>query len=165
MQIRRRTIDRKTSKEALLNRMSKGLGMGNGKNEVNGGGQNGGGQNGCHTNGDKGEFDDLISALRAGDVFGEDLVKMRRNRRRANGSPHRISQTSTNSVNYSRENSRERALTRKWNKWTSEQVNKAPAVISMDTNSCVKPRNKWSIHHLDAIFITFHYYITSFSIR
>jgi len=112
-EIRRRTIDRKTSKEALLNRMSKGLGMGNGKNEVNGGGQNGGGQNGCHTNGDKGEFDDLISALRAGDVFGEDLVKMRRNRRRANGSPHRISQTSTNSVNYSRENSRERALTRK----------------------------------------------------
>lgn len=29
-----------------------------------------------------GEFDELISALRTGDVFGEDLVKMRRNRKR-----------------------------------------------------------------------------------
>ena len=107
-QIRKRTIDRKTSKEALVNRVTNGLGgMGNGHSN--------GHSNGCHktTNGDKGEFDDLISALRAGDVFGEDLVKMRRNRRRANGSPHRISQTSTNSVVYSRENSRERALTRK----------------------------------------------------
>ena len=101
--MRKRTIDRKASKEALLNRVANGLNMSNGQT------------NGCHkgSNGDKGEFDDLISALRAGDVFGEDLVKMRRNRRRANGSPHRISQTSTNSVNYSRENSRERALTRK----------------------------------------------------
>lgn len=34
-------------------------------------------------NGDKGEFDDLISALRTGDVFGEDMAKMaKRNRRR-----------------------------------------------------------------------------------
>nr|XP_011446761.2 disheveled-associated activator of morphogenesis 1-A isoform X1 [Crassostrea gigas]XP_011446762.2 disheveled-associated activator of morphogenesis 1-A isoform X1 [Crassostrea gigas]XP_011446763.2 disheveled-associated activator of morphogenesis 1-A isoform X1 [Crassostrea gigas]XP_011446764.2 disheveled-associated activator of morphogenesis 1-A isoform X1 [Crassostrea gigas]XP_011446765.2 disheveled-associated activator of morphogenesis 1-A isoform X1 [Crassostrea gigas]XP_011446766.2 dishe len=30
----------------------------------------------------KGEFDELISALRTGDVFGEDLMKMRRNRKR-----------------------------------------------------------------------------------
>lgn len=29
-----------------------------------------------------GEFDELISALRTGDVFGEDLMKMRRNRKR-----------------------------------------------------------------------------------
>ncbi|XP_035825837.1 disheveled-associated activator of morphogenesis 1 [Aplysia californica] len=36
-------------------------------------------------NGDKGEFDDLISALRTGDVFGEDMAKMaKRNRRRVN---------------------------------------------------------------------------------
>ncbi|KAK4021110.1 hypothetical protein OUZ56_003040 [Daphnia magna] len=102
--LRKRTIDRKTSKEAMLSRVSKGLTIGNGQN---------GGSNGCHVNGDKGEFDDLISALRAGDVFGEDLVKMRRNRRRANGSPHRISQTSNSSVRDSRENSRERALNRK----------------------------------------------------
>lgn len=106
VQLRKRTIDRKSSKEAMLNRVSKGLTIGNGQN---------GGSNGCHVNGDKGEFDDLISALRAGDVFGEDLVKMRRNRRRANGSPHRISQTSNSSVRDSRENSRERALNRKWN--------------------------------------------------
>lgn len=31
----------------------------------------------------KGEFDELISALRTGDVFGEDLSRMRRNRKRA----------------------------------------------------------------------------------
>lgn len=93
----------------MLNRVAKGLTMGNGHTN----GQNGG-QNGVHVNGDKGEFDDLISALRAGDVFGEDLVKMRRNRRRVNGSsPHRISQTSTSSITYSRENSRERAIGRK----------------------------------------------------
>jgi len=108
LQIRKRTIDRKASKEAMLNRVSKGLSIGNGHN-----GNHNGGQNGCHVNGDKGEFDDLISALRAGDVFGEDLVKMRRNRRRANGSPHRSSQASTTSVTYSRENSRERAISRK----------------------------------------------------
>ncbi|CAG2205708.1 DAAM [Mytilus edulis] len=42
-----------------------------------------------------GEFDELISALRTGDVFGEDLSKMRRNRKRA--------------VTPQRENSRERA--------------------------------------------------------
>ena len=58
----------------MLNRVSKGLSVGNGHN-----GNHNGGQNGCHVNGDKGEFDDLISALRAGDVFGENLVKMRRN--------------------------------------------------------------------------------------
>jgi dishevelled associated activator of morphogenesis len=34
----------------------------------------------------KGEFDDLISALRTGDVFGEDVAKFKRSRRRlANG--------------------------------------------------------------------------------
>ncbi|UYV69042.1 DAAM2 [Cordylochernes scorpioides] len=36
---------------------------------------------------DKGEFDDLISALRTGDVFGEDLAKFRRSKRRG-ASPH-----------------------------------------------------------------------------
>ncbi|KAK6997787.1 disheveled-associated activator of morphogenesis 1 [Biomphalaria glabrata] len=36
-------------------------------------------------NGDKGEFDDLISALRTGDVFGEDMAKLaKRNRKRVN---------------------------------------------------------------------------------
>ena len=31
-------------------------------------------------NGEKTEFDDLISALRTGDVFGENMDKFRRNR-------------------------------------------------------------------------------------
>ena len=30
-----------------------------------------------------GEFDDLISALKTGDVFGEDIAKLKRTRRRA----------------------------------------------------------------------------------
>lgn len=29
-----------------------------------------------------GEFDDLVSALRTGDIFGDDLAKMKRNRKR-----------------------------------------------------------------------------------
>ena len=32
-----------------------------------------------------GEFDDLISALRTGDVFGEDIAKLKRVRKRGNG--------------------------------------------------------------------------------
>lgn len=31
-----------------------------------------------------GEFDDLISALRTGDVFGEDMAKLKKTRRRGN---------------------------------------------------------------------------------
>ncbi|XP_037581095.1 disheveled-associated activator of morphogenesis 1-like isoform X2 [Dermacentor silvarum] len=38
--------------------------------------------NGRTTADDKGEFDDLISALRTGDVFGDEFSKTRRNRRR-----------------------------------------------------------------------------------
>ncbi|KAK2166761.1 hypothetical protein NP493_1306g00020 [Ridgeia piscesae] len=37
---------------------------------------------------EKGEFDDLISALRTGDVFGEDMAKMKRNRRRSSSTTH-----------------------------------------------------------------------------
>ncbi|XP_038047019.1 disheveled-associated activator of morphogenesis 1-A-like [Patiria miniata] len=40
-------------------------------------------QNG-RTQGGEGEFDDLISALRTGDMFGEDVAKMKRNRKRQN---------------------------------------------------------------------------------
>ncbi|XP_033627893.1 disheveled-associated activator of morphogenesis 1-A-like isoform X2 [Asterias rubens] len=39
------------------------------------------GQNGLTRQGE-GEFDDLISALRTGDMFGEDMAKMKRNRKR-----------------------------------------------------------------------------------
>lgn len=64
-----------------------------------------GGGPGVGENGAKGEFDDLISALRTGDVFGEDMAKMKRSRKsRLNGtSPPR-----KNSLN--REDSRERVL-------------------------------------------------------
>ncbi|CAH1159429.1 unnamed protein product [Phaedon cochleariae] len=60
---------------------------------------------------DKGEFDDLISALRTGDVFGEDMAKFKRSRKSrvggtggggAGGSPPRR--------NSSREDSRERIV-------------------------------------------------------
>lgn len=51
----------------------------------------------------KGEFDDLISALRTGDVFGEDMAKFKRSRKTKGGSsPPR------NRTNGSREDSRER---------------------------------------------------------
>jgi dishevelled associated activator of morphogenesis len=51
----------------------------------------------------KGEFDDLISALRTGDVFGEDVAKFKRSRKSKGGnSPPR------NRSNGSREDSRER---------------------------------------------------------
>ena len=43
------------------------------------------------TNNKAGEFDDLISALRTGDVFGEDMAKIKRNRKRLSGvSPPRL---------------------------------------------------------------------------
>ena len=32
-----------------------------------------------------GEFDDLVSALRTGDIFGDDIAKMKRNRKRVGG--------------------------------------------------------------------------------
>ncbi|XP_070577470.1 disheveled-associated activator of morphogenesis 2-like isoform X2 [Ptychodera flava] len=40
------------------------------------------GKQGNKGNKDQGEFDDLISALRTGDVFGEDMAKLRKNRKR-----------------------------------------------------------------------------------
>lgn len=60
-------MERKNSREGILNSISL-----NKKNEVNANGQGG----------NKGEFDDLISALRTGDVFGEDIAKFKRSKRR-----------------------------------------------------------------------------------
>lgn len=54
----------------------------------------------------KGEFDDLISALRTGDVFGEDVAKFKRSRKNRIGSGN--SPPRRNSVN--REDSRERVI-------------------------------------------------------
>lgn len=61
-------MERKNSREGILNSIS----LGN-KTQNNTNGQVGD---------NKGEFDDLISALRTGDVFGEDIAKFKRSKRR-----------------------------------------------------------------------------------
>ncbi|XP_039293436.1 disheveled-associated activator of morphogenesis 1 isoform X3 [Nilaparvata lugens] len=92
-ELKKRTMDRKNSRTPSD---STNLLVGNG---VAIKGENG--------NAVKGEFDDLISALRTGDVFGEDMAKMKRSRKsRLNGnSPPRRNSAS-------REESRERVLRR-----------------------------------------------------
>lgn len=61
--MKKRTIDRK-SKDGLLSSMAKNLGLKSSPNK--------------NETANKGEFDDLISALRTGDVFGEDKFKRSR---------------------------------------------------------------------------------------
>lgn len=66
---------------------------------------------------EKGEFDDLISALRTGDVFGEDFTKSRRNRRKGSQTMlHQSSGSSTENIQWRsipRESSRDRVITQK----------------------------------------------------
>ncbi|KAF8790753.1 Disheveled-associated activator of like protein [Argiope bruennichi] len=67
---------------------------------------------------EKGEFDDLISALRTGDVFGEDFTKSRRNRRKGSQTLllHQSSSQSNDNVQWRsipRESSRDRVITQK----------------------------------------------------
>lgn len=69
LQLRKRTIERKNSREGILNSISLSK-----NNEAN--------SNGQQNTDNKGEFDDLISALRTGDVFGEDIAKFKRSKRR-----------------------------------------------------------------------------------
>lgn len=64
--MKKRTIDRK-SKDGLLSSMAKNLGLKSSPNK--------------NDAPNKGEFDDLISALRTGDVFGEDMAKYKRSRK------------------------------------------------------------------------------------
>lgn len=73
--------------------------------------------NGAVNNGDtKGEFDDLISALRTGDVFGEDMAKFKRSRKNRLGSgvsgpgTKDGKSTSPPRQNVHREDSRERTV-------------------------------------------------------
>lgn len=54
---------------------------------------------------DQTEFDDLISALRTGDVFGENIDKFKRNRKSRN-SPPRVERMES----FLRERSKERIL-------------------------------------------------------
>lgn len=107
-ELKKRTMERKSSRDGILARVGNSLknGLTNG---LSAGGGIVGGVGGRHeSTGDaKGEFDDLISALRTGDVFGEDMAKFKRSRKSriaSNGnSPPRM-----NSLN--REDSRERVL-------------------------------------------------------
>lgn len=84
-ELKKLTLERKHSREGILSSISRNLSLKNGESDA------------------KGEFDDLISALRTGDVFGEDVAKFKRSRKNriVGGSPPR-----RNSVN--REDSRER---------------------------------------------------------
>jgi dishevelled associated activator of morphogenesis len=85
-ELKKLTLERKHSREGILSSINKSLSLKNGESA-------------------KGEFDDLISALRTGDVFGEDMAKFKRSRKsKVTGhSPPR-----RNSVN--REDSRERIV-------------------------------------------------------
>ncbi|XP_046383257.1 disheveled-associated activator of morphogenesis 1 [Ischnura elegans] len=107
-ELKKRTMERKHSRGEVAapgtksnGVVSSGIGLRNGV------------PNGAPTNGSadaKGEFDDLISALRTGDVFGEDMAKFKRSRRRVSGSgnsPPRLS----GHHSLGREDSRERVLT------------------------------------------------------
>ncbi|KAL3267040.1 hypothetical protein HHI36_011182 [Cryptolaemus montrouzieri] len=86
--LKKLTLDRKHSREGILSSISKTMSIKNGENNQ------------------KGEFDDLISALRTGDVFGEDIAKFKRSRKSristGNSPPRRNSST--------REDSRDRVI-------------------------------------------------------
>ncbi|KAH8387035.1 hypothetical protein KR093_004218 [Drosophila rubida] len=90
-ELKKRTIERK-SKSGLMSSVARNLGL---KSAHNGSSATGS----CDSGGkgdNKGEFDDLISALRTGDVFGEDMAKFKRSRkaRVLNGSASGSGQTS-----------------------------------------------------------------------
>ena len=59
----------------------------------------------CSSNDQTAEFDDLISALRTGDVFGENMDKFKRNRK-SRTSPPRVERMES----FLRERSNERIL-------------------------------------------------------
>lgn len=107
MQLKKRTMERKSSRDGILAKVGNSLKNGLTNGLSTGGGIVGGGGRHESTGDAKGEFDDLISALRTGDVFGEDMAKFKRSRKSriaSNGnSPPRM-----NSLN--REDSRERVL-------------------------------------------------------
>jgi dishevelled associated activator of morphogenesis len=95
--LKKRTIERK-NKEGLLNSVATKLGLKSESKVV--------------ADNNKGEFDDLISALRTGDVFGEDMAKFKRSRKTRTGPTTNGNHTNTspprNRNSLSREESRER---------------------------------------------------------
>lgn len=58
----------------------------------------------------KGEFDDLISALRTGDVFGEDMAKFKRSRKTRLGTVTKDANSTSPPRSLHREESRERTI-------------------------------------------------------
>lgn len=114
--MKKRTIDRK-NKEGLMSSVAKNLGLKSGSSgsgsTAGGAGLTGNnGHSAANGNGDtKGEFDDLISALRTGDVFGEDMAKFKRSRKTRIGAV--VARDSTNTSpprGVHREDSRERTV-------------------------------------------------------
>ena len=89
--MRMRTLERKKSNAGRLSSLTNG-------HPLNGHQHGGGSQ-------DQTEFDDLISALRTGDVFGENMDKFKRNRKSRN-SPPRVERMES----FLRERSNERIL-------------------------------------------------------
>ncbi|CAH0625308.1 unnamed protein product [Chrysodeixis includens] len=77
-ELKKRTMERKQA-SSLLSSVGKSLGKSNGSADCNG--HSDGSRDSTLTNGQKGEFDDLISALRTGDVFGDDVAKFKRSRK------------------------------------------------------------------------------------
>ncbi|KAH8396100.1 hypothetical protein KR222_003314, partial [Zaprionus bogoriensis] len=91
-ELKKRTIERK-NKSGLMSSVARNLGLKSSSQNGDGGSGSGRGSDaaGGGKGGDnKGEFDDLISALRTGDVFGEDMAKFKRSRkaRVLNGASH-----------------------------------------------------------------------------
>lgn len=66
---------------SLLSSVGKSLGIGKSKGNGDCNGHSDSSKDGTLINGQKGEFDDLISALRTGDVFGDDVAKFKRSRK------------------------------------------------------------------------------------
>lgn len=83
-QMKKRTIDRK-SKDGLLSSMAKNLGLKSSPNKN-------------ESQNNKGEFDDLISALRTGDVFGEDMAKYKRSRKPKGHSTNSVAASTVSAV-------------------------------------------------------------------
>ncbi|CAG5043691.1 unnamed protein product [Parnassius apollo] len=84
-ELKKRTMERKQA-SSLLSSVGKSLGKANNATDCNGHQNGDGSRDGTLTNGQKGEFDDLISALRTGDVFGDDVAKFKRSRKASKAS-------------------------------------------------------------------------------
>ncbi|XP_045499988.1 disheveled-associated activator of morphogenesis 1 isoform X1 [Colias croceus] len=76
-ELKKRTMERKQG-SSILGSVAKSLGK---STDCNGHSNGDTSRDGTLTNGQKGEFDDLISALRTGDVFGDDVAKFKRSRK------------------------------------------------------------------------------------